>query len=124
MNKLALNGFLTACKIITFQFFAVLVLSGLVLVVTDFLSAQSLFVGGVIAILPNFILAVFLFSSSGATQLKQTMSRFYRGVSVKLVLTSIVLAIALKSQAFDVAFLFSGFAVGLVAHIFSPNSFT
>ncbi|GEM_PF-2618495 len=123
MNKLALAGLITACKIIGFQFFIVAIVSLLVLVIQNRDAALSLFVGGCCGILPNIVLAMFLFSSAGATQLKTTMSRFYRGCSIKLILTSIVLAIILKSQLFLVGFVFFGFALALVAHVLAPNSF-
>lgn len=123
MNKLALFGLATACKIIFFQFAVMLVISLIILLVLPFSSAISFFVGGLIAIMSNTILAMFLFSYSGATQLRQIMSRFYRGVSVKMVLTSVLLATALKSQQFEVGFLFAGFTIALVAHLLSPNSF-
>ncbi|MER2494243.1 ATP synthase subunit I [Catenovulum sediminis] len=123
LNKLALAGLITACKIIGFQFLAVVVASLAVLLIQNQNSALSLFIGGCCGILPNIVLAMFLFSSAGATQLKTTMSRFYRGCSIKLILTSIVLAVILKSQLFLVGFVFSGFALALVAHVLAPNSF-
>ena len=123
LNKLALAGFLTACKIIGFQFFITALVSLTVLFIQNQQAAVSTLVGGSCAILPNFILASFLFSSAGATQLQTTMRRFYRGSTLKLVITSLVLAIILKSQLFLVGFVFFGFAIALVAHVIAPNSF-
>lgn len=123
MNKLAIKGFSTALKIISFQILFSLLVVLICSLVWHKHGAYSLMMGSVCAILPNFILACFLFSSAGATQLKTTMNRFYRGATVKLVLTSVVLAIILKSQMFLPAFVFSGFAIALVAHVLAPNSF-
>ncbi|MCU4676231.1 ATP synthase subunit I [Catenovulum sp. 2E275] len=123
MNKLALAGFLTACKIIGFQFLVVALISLVILFIQNKDAAVSTLVGGCCGVLPNFILAGFLFSTAGATQLKTTMRRFYRGSTLKLVITSLVLAIILKSQLFLVGFVFFGFAVALVAHVLAPNSF-
>ncbi|EWH09285.1 ATP synthase I chain [Catenovulum agarivorans DS-2] len=120
MNKLILAGVVTASKIIGFQFLMVALVSLLVLGMQNQNAALSSFVGGSCGILPNIVLAMFLFSSAGATQLKTTMSRFYRGCSIKLILTSIVLAIILKSQLFLVGFVFFGFAIALVAHVLAP----
>ncbi|WAJ70226.1 ATP synthase subunit I [Catenovulum adriaticum] len=123
MNKLALAGFTTACKIIGFQLLVTSLVGLAVLLLQNRVAAVSLLLGGFCAILPNFILACFLFSAAGATQLKTIMSRFYRGTSIKLIMTSIVLAIILKSQLFLVGFVFVGFAIALVAHVLAPNSF-
>ncbi|WP_017444082.1 ATP synthase subunit I [Gayadomonas joobiniege] len=123
MNKLALKGFSTAIKIISFQALLSLLFVIICGLVWNKQVAVSLLVGSGCAILPNFILACFLFSSAGATQLKTTMNRFYRGATVKLVLTSVILAIILKSQMFLPAFVFSGFLIALIAHVLAPNSF-
>nr|WP_272942538.1 ATP synthase subunit I [Catenovulum agarivorans] len=123
LNKLALAGLVTASKIIGFQFFLVACVSLLILIIQNQNAALSSFVGGSCGILPNIVLAMFLFSSAGASQLKTTMSRFYRGCSIKLILTSIVLAVILKSQLFLVGFVFFGFALALVAHVLAPIFF-
>lgn len=121
MNRLALNGLKKAFKLIAIQTSFVVVVAIIGLMIKDVDSFTSILVGGTAVILPNCIFAMLLFSTAGASQLKTTMERFFRGAALKFVLSSILLAVALKS-GFLIPFVFIGFTVAILSHILTPVS--
>lgn len=123
MNKLALKGLKVGFKLITIQISVVCIAAFIGLVFKNVESMQSILVGGFSVILPNSLFAILLFSTAGASQLNITMRRFFRGAALKLVLSSILFALAMKS-GFLIPFLFIGFVVAILAHVFTPVSIT
>ncbi|NTS76242.1 ATP synthase subunit I [Catenovulum sp. SM1970] len=124
MNKLAMKGLKTALKIVTMQLAITVFVALLGWIFKDIKTFQSLLVGGLAAVVPNALLAFFLFSTSGASKVQTVVKRFYRGTTIKLFLSSSFLAIAMKSEVFLIPWLFVGFVIALMAHILTPVSIT
>lgn len=110
-----------AFKVILVQVCAVAMASLIAVIFKDVGTALAVLVGGMAVVVPNAIFATFVFSTSGASRAQQTVSRFYRGASIKLILSGAAIAFALKS-GLAVAFIFTGFIVAVMSHIFAPVS--
>jgi ATP synthase protein I len=123
VNKLALKGLKLGFKVVGIQCVVVIIIALLGALIKDVESMLSIMVGGSAAIIPNVIFVLFVFSTAGASQMQTTMARFFRGATLKLVLSSVLLALAMKS-GFLILFLFVGFIAAIFAHIFTPVSIT
>ncbi len=59
-------------------------------------SAQSVFTGGAVAIIPNAVFAFKAFKYAGATSSKKVVESFFSGVKIKMLLTAFLFALAFK----------------------------
>ncbi len=123
MNKLAAKGLKTAFKIVAIQSLVVVIAALLGWIFLDVKSTESLLLGGLAAVVPNAIFVLFTFSRAGASQLQTIMRRFYRGATLKLILSGVFLALAMKAGMI-IPWLFIGFIIAIFAHIFAPVSIT
>lgn len=95
-NDLAKPGKVLALKQVIFS--SVFVLCSTV--ITCFFSGVnqgvSVLLGGVVVIIPNIFFAVKAFKYAGATSSKLVVESLFSGVKIKMVLTAILFALALK----------------------------
>jgi len=75
---------------------AVLTCAAITYFVWGLAHAQSVLAGGVVGIIPNCVFAFKAFRYAGARASREVMQSFFSGVKLKLGLTALLLALALK----------------------------
>ncbi|MFC0119946.1 ATP synthase subunit I [Pseudoalteromonas xiamenensis] len=73
------------------------------------LAALSALSGGVIAVLPNLIFAVYAFRYVGASKANQVHKSFKRGAGLKFLLTALLFIVAFKTLQVEPLWLFVSF---------------
>ncbi|MFT5789999.1 MAG: ATP synthase protein I [Shewanella sp.] len=113
-NVLARRGRSLAYKIVIFQ---AAIVGGTTILLFALWGVQygfSAFLGGVIAVLPNFVFATLAFSHAGASASGKVVQSFFLGEAVKLLLTTVLFAIAFGLLDMAFAPLFATYALGLL----------
>jgi ATP synthase protein I len=95
-NLLVKPGRLFAFKQSALIVFIVLVSSLLTYFIWGLSYAQSAFIGGLIAVIPNILFAYKAFKYAGAKSSKKVVESFFSGVKLKMGLTALLLALAFK----------------------------
>lgn len=85
--------------------------------------AQSAFVGGMIAIIPNVFFALKAFRYAGAKSSKQVVESFYSGEKYKLVITAVLFALVFKFLSITPVPLFGTYCVAVVLPLLTPFLF-
>ena len=114
-NTLEKRGKIVAFKVI----FAQLSVTLLVSVIALFVEMQvgfSVFVGGMVGVIPNSYFALKAFSVAGARQAQQVVKSFYLGEAIKLILTILLFILAFKFLSVNPKALFLGYALTLVVN--------
>ncbi|MDO8906935.1 MAG: ATP synthase subunit I [Pseudohongiella sp.] len=102
-------------KVTAFQLLFLLVLCGAAVVLTGWISAYSLLIGGLISALPGALFAKKVFKYRGARSTELIVREMYTGEALKLVLISAGFALSfLFVTPLNVMALFSGF---ILVHI-------
>lgn len=85
--------------------------------------AKSVFIGGVVAIVPNIVFAIKAFKYAGAQSSKKVMESFFQGEKLKLGLTALLLALAFKFLVILPVPLFAGFCLVVAVPLLTPFLF-
>lgn len=74
-------------------------------------TAQSFMIGVMLDLLPSFVFTVYAFRFSGATQIQMVAASFYRGETVKIMLTGALFIAVIKFVPVEFPALFFGFLI-------------
>ena len=119
-NELAKTGRIFALKQIILTTIIVLLCTVVTYFYWGLSSAQSVFTGGVVAIIPNIVFALKAFRYVGARSSKKVMESFYSGVKLKIVLTAFLFALAFKFLAILPIPFFASFCLVVVMPLLTP----
>ncbi|HSG52962.1 MAG TPA: ATP synthase subunit I [Rheinheimera sp.] len=89
----------------------------------DAAAAKSAFKGGLVAVIPNFIFAFFAFRFSALDNANLVLASFMRGQSLKLILTTVLLALVFSQQQLVPGVFLTGFLLTLLAQWMAPFFF-
>ncbi len=112
-QTLAKQGKILALKVVLLQIIVVLVATVLAFYWKE-VASFSIWVGGVICILPNSYFAFKAFKYAGARQAHQIVVNIYAGEAVKILLTVVLFVVAFKILSVLPGPLFLGYALALV----------
>ena len=95
-NKLASPQRAQALKLVGSQAVFVLLISIIIYLGWDIKYARSALIGGMTAVIPSLIFALYAFRFAGAQAAKMVTTSFYRGQSLKLLTTFVLFIVAFK----------------------------
>lgn len=85
--------------------------------------AQSFMVGVMLDVLPSLVFTLYAFRFSGGQQLKMVAASFYRGETVKIMLTGAMFIAVIKFLPVIFPALFVGFLIAKLAQLMQSNFF-
>ncbi len=109
------GGKIIANKVVFNQFVAISILA-LMTLTLSFNTGFSLFVGGMIGVIPALVFAHKAFQYAGARQARQVVRAFYLGEALKLVLTLVFFILVFGLTTLNPKAVLSGYGVALVTH--------
>ena len=112
-----------AFKFLAFQFLLGLLISVLVGIIWEVQTGQSFFIGVMLDVLPSFVFTIYAFRFSGAQQLKILTASFYRGETVKIMLTGAMFIAVIKFVPVVFPALLIGFMVMKISQFFQTIFF-
>lgn len=88
-------------RVKAFKFLAVQMIIGLLLAISvgiiwEVQTGQSFAIGVMLDVLPSFVFTIYAFRFSGARQVQQVAASFYRGETVKIMLTGAMFIAVIK----------------------------
>jgi ATP synthase protein I len=86
-------------------------------------AGQSALAGGAVALLPNFVFAVYAFRYMGASRVNQVYASLKRGNGLKFMLTIVLFALILKSYTVVLLPFFCVYVLVLFSGLFAPVFF-
>lgn len=122
-NKLAKPYRLAAFKLICLQGIVALIAAVIVFVGWGVNAGQSALAGGAVALLPNFVFAVYAFRYMGASRTNQVYASLKRGNGLKFMLTIVLFALVLKSYTVILLPFFCVYVLVLFSGLFAPVFF-
>ena len=122
-NKLAKPYRLAAFKLICLQGIVALIAAVIVFVGWGVNAGQSALAGGAVALLPNFVFAVYAFRYMGASRVNQVYASLKRGNGLKFMLTIVLFALILKSYTVVLLPFFCVYVLVLFSGLFAPVFF-
>jgi len=85
-----------------------------------FIFAKSSLLGGLVAIIPQFIFGLNAFKYAGATKSQQVVDAFYKGEKLKLLLTTILFALTFKFFIIVPIAFFTVFCLVVITSLLTP----
>lgn len=122
-NRLARPYRLAAFKVICLQGIVALIAAVISFIGWGVHAGQSAFAGGAVAVLPNFVFAVYAFRFMGASKANQVYASLKRGNGLKFLLTIILFALILKSHTVILLPFFCVYVLVLFTGLFAPIFF-
>ena len=122
-NKLAKPYRLAAFKLICLQGIVALIAAVIVFIGWGVNAGQSALAGGAVALLPNFVFAVYAFRYMGASRVNQVYASLKRGNGLKFMLTIVLFALILKSYTVILLPFFCVYVLVLFCGLFAPVFF-
>ena len=122
-NKLAKPHRNIALKLVGSQAIFVLLMTIIIYIGWDFTYARSALIGGMTAVIPNLIFALYAFRFAGAQAAKMVTQSFYRGQSLKLLTTVVLFIVAFKWMNVLIEPMMLAFILTLLTHWFAPFYF-
>ena len=122
-NRLARPYRLAAFKLICLQGIVALIAAVIVFVGWGVNAGQSALAGGAVALLPNFVFAVYAFRYMGASRVNQVYASLKRGNGLKFMLTIVLFALILKSYTVVLLPFFCVYVLVLFSGLFAPVFF-
>jgi ATP synthase protein I len=104
-----------AFKVIGIQLIVVVAIS-LIALAIDFKTGYSVFVGGMVCVIPASYFAFKAFSVAGAQRAREVVKAFYLGEVIKLLLTVVLFIVAFKLLQVSPAPMLMGYFMTLVAN--------
>ncbi|MBD1581845.1 ATP synthase subunit I [Pseudoalteromonas sp. S16_S37] len=105
-----------ALKGVLFQGVVALAIAVIVFICWGALAAQSALAGGVIAVLPNLVFAIYAFRYMGASKANQVHQSFKRGAGLKFLLTTALFLVAFKVLVLTPSWLIVSFVLVTIVH--------
>lgn len=122
-NRLARPYRLAAFKLICLQGIVALIAAVIVFIGLGVNAGQSALAGGAVALLPNFVFAVYAFRYMGASRVNQVYASLKRGNGLKFMLTIVLFALILKSYTVVLLPFFCVYVLVLFSGLFAPVFF-
>jgi len=122
-NKLAGPYRLAALKLICLQGFVALLAALIIFIGRETNVALSALAGGAVAVLPNFVFALYAFRYMGASRANQAYASLKRGNGLKFMLTIVLFALILKSYTVILLPFFCAYVLVLFTGLFTPVFF-
>jgi len=122
-NKLAKPSRLAAFKLICLQGIVAFIAAVIVFIGWGVNAGQSALAGGAVALLPNFVFAVYAFRYMGASRVNQVYASLKRGNGLKFMLTIVLFALILKSYTVVLLPFFCVYVLVLFSGLFAPVFF-
>ncbi|MBH0059113.1 ATP synthase subunit I [Pseudoalteromonas sp. SWXJZ94C] len=122
-NKLASPYRLAVLKLICLQGVVALIAAVIIFLSSGVNAALSSLAGGVVAVLPHFVFALYAFRYMGASRANQAYASLKRGNGLKFMLTIILFALVLKSFPVILLPFFSTYILALFTGLFAPVFF-
>lgn len=122
-NRLAKPYRLAAFKLICLQGIVAIIAAVIVFVGWGVNAGQSALAGGAVALLPNFVFAVYAFRYMGASRVNQVYASLKRGNGLKFMLTIVLFALILKSYTVVLLPFFCVYVLVLFSGLFAPVFF-
>jgi len=122
-NKLAGPYRLAALKLICLQGFVALLAALIIFIGWETNAALSALAGGAVAVLPNFVFALYAFRYMGASRANQAYASLKRGNGLKFMLTIVLFALILKSYTVILLPFFCVYVLVLFSGLFAPVFF-
>jgi len=122
-NKLAGPYRLAALKLICLQGFVALLAALIIFIGWETNAALSALAGGAVAVLPNFVFALYAFRYMGASRANQAYASLKRGNGLKFMLTIVLFALILKSTTVVLVPFFCVYVFVLFTGLFAPVFF-
>lgn len=122
-NRLARPYRLAAFKLICLQGIVALIAAVIVFIGWGVNAGQSALAGGAVALLPNFVFAVYAFRCMGASRVNQVYASLKRGNGLKFMLTIVLFALILKSYTVVLLPFFCVYVLVLFSGLFAPVFF-
>ena len=119
-NRLARPYRLAAFKLICLQGIVALIAAVIVFIGWGVNAGQSALAGGAVALLPNFVFAVYAFRYMGASRVNQVYASLKRGNGLKFMLTIVLFALILKSYTVVLFPFFCVYVLVLFSGLFAP----
>ena len=110
-------------KFVASQAVFVLIVSLACYEIWGFEYARSSFIGGMVAVIPSFIFAVYAIRFTGAKAARMVAQSFYRGQSLKLLTTFVLFIVAFNWLNVIAEPMFLTFFLTLLTHWFTPFYF-
>jgi ATP synthase protein I len=101
-------------RVKAFKFLALQVVIGMLLAISvgiiwEVQTGQSFMIGVMLDVLPSFVFTIYAFRFSGARQVQQVAASFYRGETVKIMLTGAMFIAVIKTLPVVFPALLAGF---------------
>jgi len=122
-NNIAKPGRKFAFKQIALSLLIVILCTIIIYFYSGLLSAKSLLIGGLVVIIPNIYFALKAFRYAGARSSKKVLESFYGGEKMKILLTAILTALALKFFPVEPLVFFTSFSLVVVLPLLTPFLF-
>ena len=119
-NALTKTGRKYALLQIALMTFAVLTYAFITYFIWGLSHAYSTLVGGAVAIIPNVVFAYKAFKYAGASKARLVTQSFFSGVKLKLGLTAVLFALALKFLVLVPLAFLTGFCLVMVMPLLTP----
>ena len=122
-NKLASPYRLAAFKLICLQGVVAFIAALIIFVGWGVDAGLSALAGSSVAVLPNFVFAVYAFRYVGASKAKQVFTSFKRGNGLKFLLTILLFALVFKLYSVMLLPFFCSFILVMFVGLFAPVFF-
>lgn len=122
-NRLATPHRNKALKMVGSQAMFVLLMTIIIYLGWDITYARSALIGGLIAVIPSLIFALYAFRFAGAQAAKMVTQSFYRGQSLKLLTTFVLFIVAFKWMNVLIEPTMLAFILTLFTHWLAPFYF-
>ncbi len=104
-----------AFKVVGIQLVVAVIVS-LIALLIDFKTGFSVFVGGMVCVIPSSYFAFKAFSVAGAQKSREVVRAFYMGEVIKLLLTVVLFIVAFKLLPISPAPMLTGYFLTLLAN--------
>ena len=122
-NRLARPHRTQALKLVGSQAIFVLLMTIIIFLGWDIKTAKSGLIGGLTAVIPNLIFALYAFRFAGAQSAKMVTASFYRGQSLKFLTTLVLFIVAFKWMNVLIEPMMLAFILTLLTHWLAPFYF-
>ncbi|MBE0364561.1 ATP synthase protein I [Pseudoalteromonas ulvae UL12] len=123
VNHLTNRFRMAALRLIAFQSSVAIICAVFVFLGWGVLAGLSAGAGGLVAVLPNFVFALYAFRYVGASRANQVYASLKRGNGLKFLLTIIMFAFVLKFYSVMLLPFFSAYVLVLFIGLFAPVFF-
>lgn len=96
------------------------IISALGFFVIDYKAGYSAFIGGMICVMPNLVFVIYAYRFGGARAARKIASSFYRGETIKIMLTALMFAVTFIFIPVAIGPLMTTYVLCLLVFWFAP----